>query len=53
LIGATAEERAECRMWTRRVDLNIAEPMTNGFRFGEGLKFSRNASSACPRPRPA
>ena len=23
LIGATPEEKAECRMWTRRVDLNI------------------------------
>ena len=39
MIGATAEERAECRMWTRRVDLNICEHMANGFRFGEGLKF--------------
>jgi glutathione S-transferase len=39
MIGATAEERAECRMWTRRVDLNIAEPLANGYRFGEALKF--------------
>ena len=39
MIGATPEERAECRMWTRRVDLNICEPLTNGYRFGEGLKF--------------
>jgi glutathione S-transferase len=39
LIGATAEERAESRMWTRRVDLNICEPLANGYRFGEGLKF--------------
>jgi glutathione S-transferase len=39
LIGTTAEERAECRMWTRRVDLNICEPLTNGYRFGEALKF--------------
>ena len=39
LIGATAEERAECRMWTRRVDLNICEPLANGYRFGEGLTF--------------
>src|SRR5215831_14090840 len=38
LIGSTPEERAECRMWTRRVDLNICEPAANGFRFGEGLK---------------
>ena len=39
LIGSTAEERAACRMWTRRIDLNIAEPLANGYRFGEGLKF--------------
>ncbi len=37
LIGATAEERAETRMWVRRVDLNICEPMANGFRFSQGL----------------
>ena len=39
LIGATAEERAETRMWVRRIDLNILEPLANGFRFSEGLKL--------------
>ncbi len=39
LIGNTAEDRAATRMWTRRVDLYIVEPMLNGYRFGEGLKF--------------
>jgi glutathione S-transferase len=39
LIGATAQERAETRMWTRRIDLNICEPLTNGYRFGRGLKL--------------
>ncbi len=39
MIGTTAEERAECRMWTRRVDLNICEPMINGYRFGEALSL--------------
>ena len=39
LIGATPLERAECRMWARRVDLNVAEPLANGYRFGEALKF--------------
>ena len=39
MIGATPEERAECRMWTRRIDLNIVEPAANGFRFAEGLKM--------------
>jgi glutathione S-transferase len=52
LIGATPEERAECRMWTRRVDLNICEPLANGYRFGEGLKFFEKripvASEASP-----
>ena len=37
LIGSTAEERAATRMWTRRVDLYVAEPMLNGFRYAEGL----------------
>lgn len=36
LIGATPEERAETRMWTRRIDLNICEPLANGFRAAEG-----------------
>jgi glutathione S-transferase len=37
LIGTTAEERANTRMWTRRVDIKICEPLTNGFRYAEGL----------------
>lgn len=37
LIGITAEERANTRMWTRRVDIKICEPLTNGFRYAEGL----------------
>jgi len=36
LIGATPEQRAECRMWTRRIDLGICEPMGSGFRAAEG-----------------
>jgi len=36
LIGETATERAETRMWTRRIDLGIVEPMANGFRAAEG-----------------
>lgn len=39
LIGATPQERAETRMWVRRLDLNILEPLANGFRFAEGLKL--------------
>jgi len=42
LIGATPQERAETRMWTRRIDLNIVEPMANGFRYSDGLKMFQN-----------
>jgi hypothetical protein len=31
LIGSTPEERAETRMWVRRIDQNIAWPMGEGF----------------------
>ena len=36
LIGTTPGERAETRMWVRRIDLGIVEPMANGFRAAEG-----------------
>ncbi len=52
LIGTTAEERAESRMWTRRVDLNICEPLANGFRFGEGLKFFEKRIPVAPEASP-
>lgn len=42
LIGSTPEERARTRMWTRRVDLNICEPLANGFRFSEGLALFKD-----------
>lgn len=49
LIGSTAEERAETRMWMRRLDLNILEPMANGFRFGEGLKMFQDRIHCIPQ----
>jgi glutathione S-transferase len=49
LIGATAEERARTRMWTRRIDLNIVEPMTNGFRFSDGLGLFQNRVRCMPQ----
>jgi glutathione S-transferase len=49
LIGKTPEERAETRMWTRRFDLNIVEPATNGFRFSEGLKLFENRIHCIPQ----
>ena len=48
LIGATPEERAETRMWVRRIDLNILEPLANGFRFAEGLKMFESRIRTIP-----
>jgi len=48
LIGASPEEKAECRMWTRRVDLNVCEPMANGFRFSEGLPLFQSRIVTVP-----
>lgn len=49
LIGKTPEQRAETRMWVRRIDLNIVEPMANGFRFGDGLKLFQNRIRCIPQ----
>jgi len=49
LVGSNARERAEARMWTRRVDLNIVEPMVNGFRFAEGMKIFENRIHTIPQ----
>ena len=48
LVGSTPEEKAETRMWTRRVDLNIVEPLTNGFRFSQGLRLFQNRIVTVP-----
>lgn len=48
LIGETAAERAVTRMWTRRVDLNICEPLANGFRFSEGLPLFKDRMITIP-----
>jgi glutathione S-transferase len=48
LIGKTPEERAETRMWTRRIDLGIVEPMANGFRYTDGLKMFENRIHCIP-----
>jgi glutathione S-transferase len=48
LIGATAESRANTRMWTRRVDIKICEPLTNGFRYSEGLPLFETRMRCLP-----
>jgi glutathione S-transferase len=49
LVGTTPEERAVTRMWTRRIDLNIVEPMANGFRYGEGLALFKERIHVIPQ----
>lgn len=52
LIGTTAEEKAETRMWTRRIDLNIAHPISGGFQFGEGLPIFEGRILTVPEMSP-
>ena len=52
LIGSTAEERAVTRMWVRRVDLKICEPLANGFRFAEGLPLFEPRMRCLPDAAP-
>lgn len=49
LIGADARQRAETRMWTRRIDLGIVEPLTAGFRYAEGLKMFQSRMHCIPQ----
>ena len=49
LVGLDAEQRAETRMWVRRIDLNIAEPLTNAFRFSEGLALFKSHVRTMPQ----
>ena len=49
LVGSNAEERAVTRMWARRVDLAIIEPLTNGFRFSDGLRLFENRVHCIPQ----
>ena len=48
LIGTTPEEKAETRMWVRRIDLQIIEPLTNGFRYSEGYELFKDRLRLIP-----
>jgi glutathione S-transferase len=52
LIGTTPEERAETRMWTRRIDIKVCEPMANGFRYSEGLALFQDRLRCLPEAAP-
>jgi glutathione S-transferase len=49
LIGSTPEERAETRMWLRRIEIGITWPMADGFRFGEGLALFKDRVHVIPQ----
>jgi len=48
LIGTTPEDRAETRMWTRRIELGITEHLYNAFRYAEGLELFRPRMRVLP-----
>lgn len=49
LVGTTPAERAVTRMWTRRVELWITEPLTAGFRYAEGLAMFKDRMRTIPQ----
>ena len=48
LIGDNPEKKAETRKWTRRIDLNICEPMAGGFRYSQGLPLFKDRIPTVP-----
>jgi glutathione S-transferase len=52
LIGTSAAERAETRMWVRRAEWKVIQPMTDGFRFAEGLPLFKTRMYTAPEAAP-
>ena len=52
LIGTNPTDRAETRMWVRRVEWKIIQPMTDGFRFAEGLPLFKTRMVTVPEAAP-
>lgn len=48
LMGSSAEDRAQIRSWTRWADLNVCEPLANGFRYSEGLPLFQDRMRCIP-----
>jgi len=48
LIGNNPEERAETRMWVRRVEWKVIQPMADGFRFAEGQPLFKDRMRVIP-----
>jgi len=49
LIGSNPQERAETRMWTRRIDLQITEPLATAFRGSEGHGLFKDRMRTFPQ----
>ena len=52
LIGKTPEDRAETRMWVRRIEWKIVQPLADGFRFAEGLPLFKTRIRTLPEAAP-
>jgi glutathione S-transferase len=48
LIGSDPEERAETRMWVRRIEWKVTQPLADGFRFAEGLPLFEDRIRTLP-----
>lgn len=48
LIGKTPEDRAETRMWVRRVEWKVIQPLADGFRYSEGLPLFKHRIRTLP-----
>lgn len=48
LIGSTPSERAQTRMWTRRIEFKINNPLTDAFRYSEGLAMFKDRMRTIP-----
>lgn len=52
LVGRTPEEKAETRMWIRRIEHKITEPLANGFRYAEGHAMFKDRMRTLPEAAP-
>jgi glutathione S-transferase len=52
LIGSDPAERAETRMWVRRIEWKITQPLADGFRFAEGLPLFKDRLRTVPEAAP-
>jgi glutathione S-transferase len=48
LVGSTAKERAITRMWWRRVEIGICQPMVRGFYYSEAIELFRSRFKCYP-----